>query len=95
MATRTRKQKTADELRDDYEKAKQRVASLQERVYAKELDEAISKTNISADLKAIKKRFTDIPIAVILKAAARSAGYVRINVTQDEAKPRAKKTVKK
>jgi hypothetical protein len=80
--------KTSAELRAQLEEARKRLAQLEQRAYAEELFELISKTNIVADFNSIKSRVTDIRPDAILKAIGHAVGMRRLTVKQDVAEPR-------
>ena len=60
--------KTSTELKQQLAQAKERLAELEKRAYAEEINELISATNMVADFAAIQKRVSDIDATVILAA---------------------------
>ena len=86
----TRKAKTAADLKAELEKAKANLAALEQRAYAEELNEVISKTNIISDYNTIKanSKATDL---TILAAIGKAVGISRLVITQSEVKKRASK----
>jgi alanyl-tRNA synthetase len=89
MATRSRSApKTSAELREQLEQARKKLAQLEQRAYAEELFELISKTNIVADFNSIKSRVQDIRPDAILKAIGHAVGMRRLTVKQDVPEPR-------
>lgn len=88
MATRTRKTKTAAELKIDLEKAKQKVKELEQRAYAGELEEMVKKTNIVSDFNVIKANVKGATDLVILAAIGKAAGIARLQISQAPASTR-------
>lgn len=96
--------KTSAELKAQLEATKKKLAELERRAYAEELNELISTTNIVADFAKIQSKVTDIKPVAILTAIAASVGIKRLEIKQLEApkrkpadpnktrKPRAKKS---
>lgn len=80
--------KTSAELKQQLEEARKRLAQLEQRAYAEELHELISKTNIVADFNSIKNRVQDIRPDAILKAIGHAVGMRRLIVKQDVPEPR-------
>jgi alanyl-tRNA synthetase len=80
--------KTSAELKQQLEEARKRLAQLEQRAYAEELHELISKTNIVADFNSIKNRVQDIRPDAILKAIGHAVGMRRLTVKQDVPEPR-------
>jgi len=80
--TQTRKAKTAAEIKAELEKAKAKVASLEQRAYAGELEEAVKKTNVIAAFESIKASVKGANDLVILAAIGKAAGIARVEVTQ-------------
>lgn len=90
QSAKTRKAKTAADLKAELEKAKANLAALEQRAYAEELNEVISKTNIISDYNTIKanSKATDL---TILAAIGKAVGIPRLVITQSEVKKRATK----
>ena len=89
MATKPRSTpKTSAELKKALEAAKKRTAMLEQKLYAEELTELISKTNILADYAKIQQQAKDIKDVAILQAIINKLGYKRIAVTEIPAAPR-------
>ncbi len=82
------KPKTAAELRQQLEAAKKRLAELEERAYAEELNELIRGTSIVSDFAKIQARVTDIKPVTILSAVANAVGIRRLTITQAAPTPR-------
>lgn len=80
--------KTSAELKQQLEEARKRLAQLEQRAYAEELQELINKTNIVADFNSIKNRVQDIRPDAILKAIGHAVGMRRLTVKQDVPEPR-------
>jgi len=87
---KTRKAKTAADLKAELEKAKANLAALEQRAYAEELNEVIAKTKIVTDFNSIKanSKATDL---TILAAIGKAVGIPRLVITQSEVKKRASK----
>ena len=89
MATKPRSTpKTSAELKKALEAAKKRTAMLEQKLYAEELTELISKTNILADYAKIQQQAKDIKDVAILQAIINKLGFKRISVTEIPAAPR-------
>ena len=80
--------KTSAELKQQLEEARKKLAQLEQRAYAEELFELISKTNIVADFNSIKNKVQDIRPDAILKAIGHAVGMRRLTVKQDVPEPR-------
>jgi hypothetical protein len=91
MATRKPTPKTSAELKQQLEDAKRRLADLEKRAYAEELNELIRETSIVADFAKIQARVTDINATAILSAIGDAVGIKRLQVTQTP--PPARKPV--
>lgn len=89
MATRKpATSKTSAELKTQLAEAKKKIADLERRAYAEELNELIRSTNIVADFAKIQSRVTDIKATAILEAIGVAVGIKRLTVTQAEAPKR-------
>jgi len=88
---KTRKAKTAAELKADLEKAKKRVAELEQKAYAGELAELIKKQNIVSSINLIKANIKGVNLIMIITAVAKAAGLARVEITQ---KPPVKRKAK-
>lgn len=98
MATKSRSAKTSADLIKDIAAAKARLAVMEQRAYAGQLDEMIKSTTIARDFAAIQSHVTDISPLAILSAVGAAVGIKRLVVTQSEPikrKPSAKKTAAK
>jgi hypothetical protein len=82
------KPKSAAELREQLAAAKKRLAELEQRAYAEELNELIRSTNIVSDFAKIQGRVTDIKPVTILSAVANAVGIRRLTITQAAPTPR-------
>lgn len=91
MATATRKKKTAAELKADLEKAKARIAVMEAKAYAGELEELLKKQNIVSSFNVIKANVKGASDIAILSAIGKAAGITRLVITQSETTPRKKK----
>lgn len=91
-AKTTRNKKTAAQLKADLEKAKKRVADLEAKAYAEEIEELVKKQNIVSAFNVIKANVKGVSDIAILTAIGKAAGIARLVITQSEPKPRAKKT---
>jgi hypothetical protein len=98
MATKSRSSKSSAELLKEIEAAKARLAALEQRAYAGQLDEMIKSTTIVQDFAAIQSRVTDISPLAILSAVGAAVGIKRLVITQSEPvkrKPSVKRTAAK
>jgi hypothetical protein len=85
--TRTRKAKTAEDLKADLAKARAALAALEQRAYAGELDGHVQNS-------AIVKEFIAIRDIAILASIGKAVGIKRVEVTIKPAttrKPKVKK----
>ena len=95
MATKPRsKPKTSAELKRALEAAKKRTAMLEQKLYAEELTELISNSNIIADYAKIQQQAKDIKDVAILQAIINKLGFKRMQITELPA-PTRKTTVRK
>lgn len=86
--------KTSADLLKDIATAKARLATLEKRAYAGQLDEMINGTTIARDFAAIQSQATDISPLAILSAVGAAVGIRRLVITQSEPikrKPSVKK----
>jgi uncharacterized iron-regulated protein len=77
--------KTSAELKQQLAQAKERLAELEKRAYAEEINELISATNIVADFAKVQANVTDIDATVILAAIGVAVGIKRLEVKQADA----------
>ena len=89
--TRTRKAKTAAELKADLEKMKQRIAAAEAKEYGGAVEAMVKELNIASNFNVIKANVPGATDVLILQAICKAAGVKRISITQSEPKPRAKK----
>jgi hypothetical protein len=91
MATpRTRKAKTSDDLKKELEEARKKLAALEQRAFAGELDEAIAKANFVTEFLKIKLAVPKVSDVAILQAIGSAVGIKRVQVTQAPVQPRSK-----
>lgn len=91
MATATRNKKTAAQLKADLEKAKARIAVMEAKAYAGEIEEMVKKQNIVSAFNVIKANVQGASDVAILSAIGKAAGIKRLVITQSEPSPRKKK----
>ena len=92
--TRTRKAKTAEELKADIVKARAALATLEQRAYAGELDGHVQKSAIVKEFIAIREKVKGASDVAILASIGKAVGIKRVEVTIKPAvtrKPKAKK----
>jgi|CryBogDrversion2_11_1035321.scaffolds.fasta_scaffold126140_1 hypothetical protein len=92
--TRTRKAKTAEELKADIVKARAALAALEQRAYAGELDGHVQKSAIVKEFIAIREKVKGASDVAILASIGKAVGIKRVEVTIKPAvtrKPKAKK----
>lgn len=94
MATGKRTAKTSADLLKDIATTKARLASLEKRAYAGQLNEMIKSTEIVKDFATIQSKVTDISPLAILSAIGAAVGIKRLVLTQGDAVP-LKSSVKK
>lgn len=84
MATKApRKQLTSAELLEQVEATKRKLAALEQRAYAQELNDLISTTNIVADFKKVRHNLNvRVPTTAILIAIAEAVGLKYVQVKQ-------------
>lgn len=88
-ATRTRKAKTSADLKADLEAARAKLAALEQRAYAGELDELVSKSAIVKEFNAIKEQVKGASDIAILASVGKAIGIKRLEITQKPAATRA------
>jgi len=93
MVTKRAKKAPID-IKAQVEAARKKLAALEEKQYATEIDELIKKQNIVSNFNVIKANLKGVNDITILAAIARAAGIKRLVLTQLEVKPRAKKAPK-
>lgn len=87
-AKKTRKVKSAAEIKEDLAKARAVVAALEQRAFAGELEEFIKTTNIVSEFNTIKANIKGASELTILAAIGKAAGIPRLVITQTPIKPR-------
>ncbi len=90
----TRAKKTPTDIKAELEATRKKVAVLEEKLYATELDELIKKQNIVSSFNVIKANLKEVNDLTILSAIARAVGIKRLILSQAPVKPRAKKVPK-
>ena len=93
-AKRTRKAKTAEDLKADLAKARAALAALEQRAYAGELDGHVQKSAIVKEFIAIREKVKGVSDIAILASIGKAVGIKRVEVTIKPAatrKPKAKK----
>ena len=91
--TRTRKAKTAEEMKADIVKARAALAALEQRAYAGELDGHVQKSAIVKEFTAIREKVKGASDVAILASIGKAVGIKRVEVTIKPAatrKPKAK-----
>ena len=91
--TRTRKSKTAEDLKADLAKARAALAALEQRAYAGELDGHVQKSAIVKEFTAIREKVNGASDVAILASIGKAVGIKRVEVTIKPAatrKPKAK-----
>lgn len=91
MATRQRIVKTAADYKADLEKMRKAMAELEKKAYASELDEAAKNLNAAKLFADIKSQVKDASDVAILAAIGKAAGVKRLEISQKEPVPRAKR----
>ena len=92
MATRKpRTPKTSEQLKQELELAKQKLADLEQRAYAEELNEAIAASNFVAEFLKVKLKLPKVSEVAILQAFGVAAGIKRVQVTQAPVQTRKSK----
>ena len=80
-ATRTRKAKTAEDLKADLAKARAALAALEQRAYAGELDGHVQKSAIVKEFTAIREKVKGASDIAILASIGKAVGIKRLEVT--------------
>jgi wobble nucleotide-excising tRNase len=91
--TRTRKAKTAEDLKKDLENMRTALAALEQRAYAGELDLHVQKSAIVKEFTAIREKVKGASDVAILASIGKAVGIKRVEVTIKPAatrKPKAK-----
>ena len=92
--TRTRKAKTAEDLKAELAKARAALAALEQRAYAGELDGHVQKSAIVKEFTAIRERVKGVSDIAILASIGKAVGIKRVEVSIKPVatrKPKAKK----
>ena len=92
--TRTRKTKTAEDLKADLAKARAALAALEQRAYAGELDAHVQKSAIVKEFAAIREKVKDASDIAILASIGKAVGIKRVEVSIKPAATRQPKTKK-
>jgi len=93
-ATRTRKAKTAEDLKADLAKARAALAALEQRAYAGELDGHVQNSAIVKEFTAIREKVKGVSDIAILASIGKAVGIKRVEVSIKPVttrKPKAKK----
>ena len=93
-ATRTRKAKTAEDLKADLAKARAALAALEQRAYAGELDGHVQKSAIVKEFTAIREKVKGASDIAILASIGKAVGIKRVEVSikpVTKRKPKVKK----
>ena len=80
-ATRTRKAKTAEDLKADLAKARAALAALEQRAYAGELDGHVQKSAIVKEFIAIREKVKGVSDIAILASIGKAVGIKRVEVS--------------
>ena len=88
--TRTRKVKTAEDLKADLAKARAGLAVLEQRAYAGELDEHVKNSAIVKEFTAIREKVKGASDVAILASIGKAMGIKRLEVTIKPAVARKK-----
>ena len=80
-ATRTRKAKTAEDLKADLAKARAALAALEQRAYAGELDGHVQKSAIVKEFTAIREKVKGASDIAILASIGKAVGIKRVEVS--------------
>jgi hypothetical protein len=89
---RTRKAKTAEDLKADLAKARAALAALEQRAYAGELDGHVQKSAIVKEFIAIREKVKGVSDVAILASIGKAVGIKRVEVTIKPAATRKPKT---
>jgi len=79
--TRTRKVKTAEDLKADLVKARAALAVLEQRAYAGELDGHVQKSAIVKEFTAIRDKVKGVSDIAILASIGKAVGIKRVEVS--------------
>ena len=79
--TRTRKTKTAEDMKADILKARAALAALEQRAYAGELDGHVQKSAIVKEFTAIREKVKGASDIAILASIGKAVGIKRLEVT--------------
>lgn len=91
MATRKpRTTKTSEQLKQELEQAKKKLAELEQRAYAEELNEAIAASNFAAEFIKVKLKVPKVSDVAILQAFGVAAGIKRVHVSQAPVQTRSR-----
>jgi len=92
--TRTRKAKTAEDLKAELLKARAALAALEQRAYAGELDGHVQNSAIVKEFTAIREKVKGASDIAILASIGKAVGIKRVEVTIKPAATRKPKTKK-
>lgn len=91
MATRKpRTTKTSEQLKQELEQAKKKLAELEQRAYAEELNEAIAASNFAVEFLKVKAKVPKVSDVAILQAFGVAAGIKRVQVSQAPVQTRSR-----
>ena len=79
--TRTRKAKTAEDLKADLAKARAALAALEQRAYAGELDGQVQNSAIVKEFIAIREKVKGVSDIAILASIGKAVGIKRVEVS--------------
>ena len=79
--TRTRKAKTAEDLKAELAKARAALAALEQRAYAGELDGHVQKSAIVKEFIAIREKVKGVSDIAILASIGKAVGIKRVEVS--------------
>ena len=79
--TRTRKAKTAEDLKADLAKARAALAALEQRAYAGELDGHVQNSAIVKEFIAIREKVKGVSDIAILASIGKAVGIKRVEVS--------------
>lgn len=88
---RPRKVKTGFELQAEIDKKRKELLELEQKAYAHDLAEAVKTVNIAQLFADIKSQVDGASDIAILSAIAKAAKIKRIEITQKDPVPRAKR----
>ena len=87
----TRKAKNAAEIKADLEKLKQRLAAAEAKEFGADVERMVKELNIASNFNVIKANVKGANDMLILNSIAKVVGIKRVQITQSEPVPRAKK----